>query len=181
MLVLASKSPRRSELLRAAQIPFTVRAADVEEVRAEGETPLAYVKRLAQDKAAAVELSPGEVVLGADTIVVLESEVLEKPKDASDAARMLRKLSGRAHQVLTGICLRSADRTVIDCSETSVTFLPLSESEIQSYVASGEPDGRAGAYAIQGGASRFVQRVDGCYFTVVGLPVSLVYRHLKTF
>lgn len=180
-LVLASKSPRRREILTNAGIPFVVRTADVEEIRCEDEHPETYVKRLAQSKARAVQAAGGEVVLGADTVVVLDDHVLEKPAEAEDAARMLRLLSGREHSVITGICLRSGDREIVETETTGVRFSPLSEDEIRAYVESGEPMDKAGAYAIQGLASKFVEAVNGCYFNVVGLPVARVYRCLMQF
>lgn len=126
-----------------------------------------------------MSLQAGDVALGADTVVVLDNHVLEKPADAADATRMLRILSGREHLVITGICLRSLDAERVDTETTRVSFVALSEAEIASYVASGEPMDKAGAYAIQGLASKFIDRVNGCYFNVVGLPVSRVYRHWK--
>ncbi len=179
MLVLASKSPRRQQILRDAGIPLVVRAADIPEVRRADESPIDYVRRLAEEKACAVEMHSGEVVLSADTVVVIDGQVLEKPGNVADALRMLGLLSGREHQVITGICLRSESRTIIDTASTRVRFVPLTESELQSYAASGEPMDKAGAYAIQGLASKFIDRIEGDYFNVVGLPVALVYRRLK--
>ena len=179
-LVLASQSPRRRELLTVAGIPFTVRVRPVEELRAAGESPDNYVRRLARAKADASWENLDEVVLGADTVVVLDQEVLEKPRDAEDARRMLTMLSGREHIVITGICLRHMNGAEIDSVSTTVRFLPLSADEIDAYVASGEPMDKAGAYAIQGLASKFVESIDGCFFNVVGLPVSRVYRYLQT-
>ena len=179
MLVLASKSPRRAEILRAAGLEFVVRPADVHEQRRDGEAPASYARRLALDKAAAVEIAAGEVVLGADTIVVLDDVVLEKPRDAADARSMLELLSGRTHEVITGICLRCGFRSVVDAAATRVVFAQLASQEIDNYVDSGEPMDKAGAYAIQGLASKFIERIEGDYFNVVGLPVSLVHRHLK--
>jgi septum formation protein len=181
MLVLASRSPRRSEILQQAGIPFVVRPADVDETPREHESPKDYVTRIATDKAAAVPAGPGEIVLGADTTVVAGGAILAKPENPADAARMLETLSGRRHEVITGICLKSAGRMVRDWSETSVWFASLSAPEIADYVASGEPMDKAGAYAIQGLASKFIQRVEGCYFNVVGLPIAMVYRHLREF
>jgi septum formation protein len=178
-IVLASLSPRRSELLAAAGIPFLVRARPVPEQRAPGEAPLAYVLRLARAKAEAARERPAEIVLGADTVVVLDDAVLEKPLHAAGARRMLQRLSGRVHTVITGICLLHGDRAILDHASTQVRFAVLEPAEIHSYVASGEPLDKAGAYAVQGLASKFVQAIDGCYFNVVGLPVPLVYRHLK--
>jgi len=179
VLVLASNSPRRKEILTAAGIPFVVRIPSTIELIAPGEAPAAYVQRLAEEKAVSVPLSPGEVILGADTTVVVDQHILEKPLDAADARRMLSLLSGREHQVLTGICLRSETRKIVDLATTRVRFVQLSDAELDAYVDSGEPMDKAGAYAIQGRASKFIDRVDGCYFNVVGLPIALVYRHLK--
>ena len=179
MVVLASQSPRRSEILRQAGIEFTVRIADVDEAVIAGETPEEYVQRLAVDKASAVPASPGEIVLGADTTVVIDGEILAKPAGEADAVRMLTLLSGRRHDVLTGICLRRGAKIVRDYATTGVVFAPLSEKEIEAYVASGEPMDKAGAYAIQGLACKFVERIEGDYFNVMGLPISLVYRHLS--
>ena len=179
MLVLASRSPRRREILQQAGFPFVVRPADVDETPHAGEAPSDYVISIAREKAEAAAAGPGEIVLGADTTVVIHDQILGKPADAGDAARMLQLLSGQRHQVLTGICLRAPDRTVEDCAETSVWFSPLSPTEIADYAASGEPMDKAGAYAIQGLASKFIERIEGCYFNVVGLPVALVYRLLR--
>jgi septum formation protein len=179
MLILASKSPRRQEILRQAGLRFEVRAPQVDEVRAPGESPEAYVRRLAREKAAAVPRAPGEIVLGADTVVVADEMVLEKPLDPADAERMLGLLSGRTHQVMTGICLLGEDLDVSDMACTEVRFHRMSAAEIATYAASGEPDDKAGAYAIQGLASKYIQGIAGCYFNVVGLPIALVYRHLR--
>jgi septum formation protein len=179
MLVLASQSPRRAEILRNAGIPFTVRPAEVDETPREGERPGPYVRRLAEAKARAIEADPDEIVLAADTTVVAAGELLAKPVDAADARRMLHLLSGRRHEVLTGICIRRGADVLRDQASTAVWFAPLSDGEIEEYVDSGEPMDKAGAYAIQGRASRFVERIEGCYFNVMGLPVSLVWRHLK--
>jgi len=181
MLVLASRSPRRREILAQAGIPFVVRPMEVDETPLSGEGARDYVMRIARAKAAAAAVAPGEILLAADTTVVIDGEILAKPEDAADARRMLQLLSGRRHAVLTGICLRSADRIVEDCAETSVWFAPLSAGEIADYAASHEPLDKAGAYAIQGLASKFVTRIEGCYFNVMGLPVSMVYRHLRGF
>ncbi|MGA3075311.1 MAG: Maf family protein [Bryobacteraceae bacterium] len=179
MLVLASRSPRRREILRQAGIPFVVRPMEVDETPLPGEAAREYVMRIAREKAAAATASPGEIVLAADTTVLINGEILGKPLDAADGRRMLQLLSGQRHAVLTGICLRSTSRAVEDCAETSVWFAPLSSQEIEDYAASGEPMDKAGAYAIQGLASKFIQRIEGCYFNVMGLPVALVYRHLR--
>ncbi|MGH9631029.1 MAG: Maf family protein [Bryobacteraceae bacterium] len=179
MLVLASRSPRRKEILERAGIEAVIRVSDVAEERQPSEAPLNYVCRLAAAKAHAVSLADGEVVLGADTVVVLGDQILEKPRDRLHAADMLRLLSGREHRVITGICLRHSAGSVVGAEETIVRFAALSEIEIRDYVASGEPMDKAGAYAIQGLASKFVERIEGCYFNVVGLPISLIYKHLK--
>lgn len=175
-LILASGSPRRAELLRQAGIRFEVSAPDVDEALHPGEAPEAYVRRLAAAKARHVAAShPGRLVLGADTTVVVDGEVLGKPLDAADAARMLGQLSGRSHLVLTGVCLIGpAGETRIESAVTTVEFRPLEDAEIAGYVDSGEPMDKAGAYAIQGGAAGFVTRLDGEYSNVVGLPVTLI-------
>jgi septum formation protein len=179
-LVLASQSPRRRELLATAGIPFTVRVREVEEIRAPGEPPDTYARRLARAKADAAWEGRDEIVLGADTIVVLDQSVLEKPRDVADARAMLERLAGREHTVITGICLRHPGGVEVDSSATRVRFAPLTDAEIDAYVSTGEPMDKAGAYAIQGLASKFVERVEGCYFNVIGLPLSQVYRYLKT-
>jgi septum formation protein len=178
-LILASASPRRSELLRNAGIEFSVRSRPVEEVRRAGEDPAGYARRLASSKADAAWEGGDEIVLGADTIVVLGDQVLEKPEDAQHALEMLRLLSGKWHTVITAICLRYAGGSVVDAESTRVHFAVLGEQEIADYVAGGEPMDKAGAYGIQGLASKFVDRIEGCYFNVMGLPVPLVYRRLK--
>ncbi|MFN0101626.1 MAG: Maf family protein [Bryobacteraceae bacterium] len=178
MLVLASQSPRRRELLERAGIPFTVRTADIDESVQPGEAPQQYVRRLAVRKALAVFQGGDDCVLGADTTVVLGSEILGKPVDGADAARMLAALSGRSHEVITGICLRYRQDLFIDAAVTQVHFGPMSPAEIDAYVATLEPLDKAGAYAIQGIASRYITGIEGCYFNVVGLPVSLVSRYL---
>ena len=218
MLVLASASPRRQELLRNAGIPFTVQPADIDETPREEESPKDCAERLAQAKALAVsQTRRRDWVLGADTIVVIEGTILGKPRDAADAERMLRLLSGRTHQVITGVCLvgpvtstesvlssqfavasetkaaktesqtgawelRPENRELRTASEsTLVTMSNLSDEEIRDYVASGEPMDKAGAYAIQGLASRWIPRIEGDYSNVVGLPVALVWRMLRGF
>lgn len=178
-LILASQSPRRRELLRTAGFRFTVRSRPVEEVRLSGETPRDYVTRLARAKAEAAWQRANEVVLGADTVVVLDDRVLEKPVDEADARVMLRSLSGRDHSVITGICLRHAAGATADSEVTRVHFVALNQREVDDYVASGEPMDKAGGYAIQGLASKFVDRIEGCYFNVMGLPLAMVYRHWK--
>jgi septum formation protein len=204
MIVLASASPRRQELLRSAGIPFTVQPADIDETPHEGESPRNCAQRLAREKALYVFKSrPGEWVLGADTIVVIDEAILGKPRDQNDAARMLRLLSGRTHRVITAVCLggdklvrgqwsAASDAKPLETEErelrtwvedarsetTLVTMGDLSDAEIRSYVATGEPMDKAGAYAIQGIASRWIPHIEGDYSNVVGLPVALVYRML---
>jgi septum formation protein len=164
-----------------AGFEFSVRAGIVTEVRMEGEPPERYVSRLAHEKAEAVwNGDADEIVLGADTVVVVDERVLEKPVDQEDARGMLRLLSGRTHVVMTGICLLHAHGAILDQSSTRVHFVALEEREIDEYVASGEPMDKAGAYAIQGLASKFVDSIDGCYFNVMGLPLALFYRYWKT-
>lgn len=177
--MLASQSPRRAELLRQAGIPFFVRVVPVDESPLAGEKPAEYVQRLAEEKARAVTAAIDETVLGADTTVVIGDRMLGKPVDSADAARMLQALSGRCHEVLTGICLRTSQATIRDLASTRVWFSVLTPREIEDYASSGEPLDKAGGYAIQGLASKFVERIEGCYFNVVGLPVPLVYRHLR--
>jgi septum formation protein len=179
VLVLASQSPRRAEILRLAGIPFTVRSAPVDETPLPSENPEAYVCRLAEQKALAIPLQSGEIILGADTTVVIDGHMLGKPADAAEATYMLEALSGRRHEVLTGICLRRQLELIRDWAVTQVWFAEMSAREIEEYVASGEPWDKAGAYAIQGLASKFIEKIDGCYFNVVGLPVALVYKHLR--
>ncbi len=189
MLVLASASPRRQELLRNAGIPFVAQPTDIPEAPQAGESPRACAERLAREKAQAVPHDrPHDVVLGADTIVIVGGQILGKPRDAADATRMLRLLSGRTHQVITGVCLvglRTENRDLTTAFEdvrsetTLVTMNALNDDEIRAYVATVEPMDKAGAYAIQGIASRWISRIEGDYFNVVGLPVSLVYRMLR--
>ncbi len=179
-LVLASASPRRAELLRAAGIEFSVRVADLDETQLPGETPPAYVLRLARAKARAVAL-PGKLVLGADTTVVIGDEIAGKPVDAADARRMLQLLSGVWHEVLTGVALVKDAQALAELAVTRVKFAPLSEAEIDWYLATHEPFDKAGAYGIQGYAARFVEQIEGNYANVVGLPVQMVYRMLREF
>ncbi len=179
-LVLASLSPRRRELLANAGFRFEVRPATVDEAFRPGESPLDYVYRVARAKAEAVTGGPDEIVLAADTVVVVDQHLLGKPESAADAVRMLGLLSGREHLVITGICVRHGGDCTLDSETTRVRFVPLSAAEIEEYVRSGEPMDKAGAYAIQGLASKFIDRIEGCYFNVVGLPVALVYKHLQS-
>lgn len=165
--------------MTAAGLAFVVRAPNILEERRADESAVDYVRRLAEEKARAVPLNSGEIVLAADTVVVLGDQVLEKPADQADAIRMLTLLSGREHQVITGICLRTATRTLVDSASTRVHFVELTPDEIAAYASSGEPMDKAGAYAIQGLASKFVERIEGCYFNVMGLPIAMAYAHLK--
>lgn len=180
-LILASASPRRADLLAAAGVSFLVRPAEVDETPLTGEAPHAYVERVARAKAWAVFAAPGDVVLGADTTVVLGERILGKPATRDEARGMLAALSGQVHDVLTGVVLRGDGHERAAVAVTRVRFAPLSPAELDWYVHSGEPEGKAGAYAIQGRASRFVEAVEGSYSNVVGLPVHLVYRLLREF
>ena len=179
-LILASASPRRHELLETAGIAHVVQPSQAPEDRLPGEPAIDFVKRIAEAKARAIKRTSSDVVLGADTVVTLADQVFGKPANVCDAMRMLRLLSGREHIVYTGICLLAGEAVIRDVASTRVFFLELTESEIEEYTRSGESLDKAGAYAIQGRASKFVLRLDGCYHNVVGLPVSLVYRHLKS-
>jgi septum formation protein len=179
MLILASQSPRRKEILERAGFTFTIQIPDVDESVLPGEAPQSYVRRIAARKATAIQLEPAGCVLAADTTVVAGHQILGKPVDAADAARMLRLLQGRSHEVITGICIRYRNQIVIDAAVTEVHFDVMTESDIAGYVASGEPMDKAGAYGIQGLASRFISGIEGCYYNVMGLPVSLVARHLR--
>jgi septum formation protein len=206
-LILASASPRRRELLAQAGFTFEVCPAHIPEEPRPGEDPAAYVTRLAREKAQAVYDSQGTreqgtegtgtegtgacgaadrayaqdgiVVLGADTTVTLDGHILEKPRDAEDAARMLRMLSGRTHRVITGVAVVDAQGCEVAAEMTAVQFVKLSEQEIAEYIATGEPMDKAGAYGIQGRAAKWIPRVEGCYFNVVGLPLAVVSAMLK--
>jgi septum formation protein len=206
-LVLASASPRRRELLAQAGFIFDVIPAHIPEEPRPGEDPVAYVTRLAREKASAVFDSEGAegqgprdqgnkgpgihgaadrahapegiVVLGADTTVTLDGHILEKPRDAEDAARMLRMLSGRTHRVITGVAVVDAQGSEVAAEVTAVRFTTMSDPEIAEYVATGEPMDKAGAYGIQGRAAKWIPRVEGCYFNVVGLPLALVTAMLE--
>jgi septum formation protein len=196
-LILASASPRRRELLAQAGFSFQVRPAHIPEDPKPGEDPIAYVVRLAREKAQAVydELRRNAtadpstslrsaqddnlVVLGADTTVTLDGHILGKPEDTGDAARMLRLLSGRTHRVITGVAVVTSARTEVAAEVTAVKFLALSEKDIADYIVTGEPMDKAGSYAIQGRAARWIPRIEGDYFNVVGLPLALVTAMLE--
>ncbi len=185
-LILASSSPRRAEILRDAGIAFEIRDTQIDEAALPGETPHAMVARLAEAKArsAAAQMDVGLrecIIVGADTTVELDGEILGKPRDSAHAREMLAKLSGRTHHVVTGIFLLrlSGNATRAAIENSAVTFAPLAENEIDAYVATGEPLGKAGAYAIQGLAGRYIPRIEGCYFNVVGLPLARLYALLR--
>lgn len=182
MIILASASPRRRELLAAAGIAHAVHPADIDETPRAGEAPAAYCERLAQDKARAVARAHPDTdacVLGADTVVVVDADILGKPADASDARQMLARLSDREHVVLTAVAVARGEALQSSVAETTVRMRALSPEEIAAYVATGEPMDKAGAYAIQGGAAGFVRRISGEFDTVVGLPISVVRRLLS--
>jgi septum formation protein len=180
MLILASSSPRRAELLRAAGIAFQAFPVHVNEAVMKLEPPGEHVRRLAREKAdKAFAVYPNAVVLAADTIVHVSGEIMGKPRDPADARRMLRSLSGREHEVLTGLAIVATRGVVVEVVRTRVWVSPLSDQEIHEYVATGEPLDKAGAYGIQSVGSRFIDRIQGSYSNVVGLPVALVYRLLK--
>lgn len=183
MLHLASKSPRRRELLARLDVPFQVLEVDIPEARGPGEAPETYVARVAAEKAGAglarLGGEPGAIVIGADTEVVLGDDVFGKPADEADAAAMLARLSGRVHQVLSAVAVRSAGRCLQALSVSEVEFAPLSQARIDAYVAGGESMGKAGGYAIQGGAEAFVPRLCGSYSGVMGLPLFETARLLR--
>jgi len=185
-IILASSSPRRAEILRSAGIAFEIRATEVDETALPGESAHAMVARLAEAKARAASQMSADtrecIIVGADTTVELDGEILGKPRDSAHAREILAKLSGRTHHVLTGIfLLRLPDNATRAAVENSaVTFARLSEEEIDAYAATGEPLGKAGAYAIQGLAGRYISRIEGCYFNVVGLPMARLYALVRT-
>lgn len=181
-LVLASASPRRAELLASAGFSFDVAPSNVDEAVRGGEDPRAYALRVARDKAAvaaAVCRESGSVILGADTVVVADGQILAKPEDPEDAKRMLKLLSGVVHDVHTAVVIRQGDREVSDVVTSRVRLLPLTDAEIDWYIESGEWTGKAGGYGIQGRAARFIDYLEGSWSNVVGLPVSTVYRLLN--
>lgn len=179
-LILASSSPRRRELLTQIGLTFDIAPAHIDETRHTSENPTAYVQRLALEKAQAIHmLHPGAFVLGADTTVEIDGNALEKPANRADAERMLRALSGRVHHVHTGLALLSPHSQGTHLETTSVTFSPIDEAELQHYLDSSEPYDKAGAYGIQGYAARWIPRIDGDYFNVMGLPLAATVRLLK--
>ena len=179
-LILASQSPRRRELLGLTGLDFVVRVADIDETMDPGKAPFDEVARVSRMKAMAVSRDQGDVVIAADTIVVCDGKILGKPKDAEDAFQILSMLSGRTHQVMTGLTVLQ-DQRIESCTEvTDVTFRPLSDTEIRRYIATGEPMDKAGAYGIQGGAALFAQKLNGDYYNVMGLPVCRLWQVLKT-
>jgi len=179
-LILASASPRRRELLATLAIPFDIVKPNVNEAQLKDETPKHFVERLAKAKADAVS-SLDAIVIAADTVVVLDDCILGKPTDLEDAKRMLRALSGKVHQVITGVCVQNASRSIVFSLSTMVTFRALAEEEILMYVESGEPLDKAGAYAIQGNAASMVATIEGSYTNVIGLPLCEIYKILISF
>ncbi len=179
-LTLASQSPRRGEILRASEWPFEQIAANIDETRHQDEAAIPYVTRLAQTKAEKIALTRSDgLVLGADTVVVIDGEILGQPRDEDDARRMLNLLNGRWHEVLTGVALIRAGESpqvLVEHEATRVRFSKMSEAEIDWYVSTGEPSDKAGAYAIQGRGAVFVEEIAGDYFNIVGLPIRLVYE-----
>ena len=179
-IILASKSPRRQQLLRQLGVEFTIQTADIDETMFPGRKPKDEVARVSALKARAVVCAPDDLVISADTIVVADDTILGKPKDEADAARMLRLLSGRAHTVMTGLSVRRGEAVSTTVVKTSVWFRQLTDGEIARYIATGEPMDKAGAYGIQGLAGVFVERLDGDYFSVMGLPVCTLGEMLQS-
>ena len=178
-LILASASPRRQELLKLFGVPFLVRVADIDETMDPGKPPYDEVARVSRLKANAIAREAGDVVIAADTIVVCDGEVLGKPRDEADAVRMLRLLSGRDHQVMTGMTVLRGGKALTCTEVTDIHFRVLSEKEIEGYVASGEPMDKAGRYGIQGGAALFAEKMVGDYYNVMGLPVCKLWQLLQ--
>lgn len=187
-LILASSSPRRAEILRAVGWEFTKDAADIDEAELPSETPEDYVRRLAREKAEAVaEKYANAIILGADTIVLINNKIVGKPKDLTGARRMLKSLSGNWHEVLTGVAIVMKNEigkmpnaeSIVDLERTRVKFAPMNDAEIEFLVEKGAPLDKAGAYAVQAQAALFIERIDGDYWNVVGLPVNLIYRLMK--
>ena len=179
MLILASQSPRRHELLGLFHIPFCVRVPDVDETMDPHADPRQEVARVSRCKAEAVSCDPGDVVIAADTIVVLEGAVLGKPRDAAHAVQMLTALSGRTHQVMTGVTVLKDGKALTHTEVTEITFRPMEQKEIEAYVATGEPMDKAGSYGIQGGAALFAENMQGDYYNVMGLPVCALWKMLR--
>ncbi len=178
-IILASASPRRAELLRGIGVKFEIRPVEVDEKPRNREPPREFALRMASEKAEGGRKAGDELVIGCDTVVVVDENILGKPGDAGEARAMLRMLSGRSHKVITAVAV-AGDRLIVDCAETTVEFGPLDEEKIAWYVDSGEPMDKAGAYGIQGLAAVFVRRIDGPYDNVVGLPVNLLARLLQS-
>ena len=179
-LILASQSPRRRELLEKCGLPFTVDAADIDETIDPAKDLVQEIERLAVRKAQAVlERHPQDVVIGSDTIVTIDGKVLGKPHTPENAGVMLRQLSGRTHQVITGLCVLSSSRRFSTATVSNVTFAKMDDAEIAEYIATGEPLDKAGAYAIQGIGSRYIAAISGDYYAIMGLPVSILYNELK--
>ena len=178
-VILASQSPRRKELLGLFRIPFLIRVADIDETMDPAKNPADEVARVSRLKAEAIDRQPEDIVIAADTIVVCDSQVLGKPTDVDDACRMLESLSGRAHQVMTGMTVLKGDQC-ISCTEvTDVYFRPLTQKQIEAYVATGDPMDKAGSYGIQSGAALFVEKLAGDYYNVMGLPVCRLAQILE--
>ncbi len=180
-LILASQSPRRRELLGLTGLPFVVRVADIDETMDPGKDPFDEVARVSRLKALAVDREPGDVVIAADTIVVCEGRVLGKPRDEEDAFRILQLLSGRHHEVMTGMTVLHDAEIITHTEVTKIHFRPLHPAEIRAYIASGEPMDKAGAYGIQGGAALFADQMEGDYYNVMGLPVCRLAMILRSF
>ena len=180
-IILASQSPRRQELLGLLNIPFTVRVADIDETMDPGQTAFDEVARISARKALAIEHDDDDLVIAADTIVVCDGKILGKPHCTEEAKQMLRLLSGRTHQVMTGMTVLRGDRLHSHTEVTDVTFRDLSDAQIDAYVATGEPMDKAGSYGIQGGAALFVERIAGDYYNVVGLPVCRLQQMLEKY
>ncbi len=178
-LILASQSPRRQELLKLFHIPFIVRVADIDEAMDANKAPFDEVARVSRLKALAVRREETDIVIAADTIVVVEGAVLGKPHSCDEAKEMLRLLSGRDHQVMTGVTVLKGDRAETVTEVTDIHFRPLTENEIDAYVRSGEPMDKAGAYGIQGGAALFAEKMVGDYYNVMGLPVCRLWQMLQ--
>ncbi len=180
-IILASQSPRRRELMGLFHVPFTVKVADIDEKMDETASPYDEVARVSREKALAVEASNEDIVIAADTIVVCQGKILGKPKDEADAKNMLTLLSGRDHQVMTGMTVAKGEKIVTVTEVTDIHFRDLSEGEILAYIATGEPMDKAGSYGIQGGGSLFAEKMVGDYYNVMGLPVCRLYQILRDF